>query len=490
MREELRGMGSAYLILLVSAIPGMLLFWRADHVLNYRDRQRLETEAVQARDQVEGCFRDVSQVLHGVRGIFLASQEINGQEWNLILDSVGFTESSTGFRDLGFALRVKAADLEKHTKDYQAVRNGYRVFPGGDRPEYFPIIFLRDQKLGDVKALGWDPHSSSARRAVMEAARDLGNPVATPRIEMRQPGTLERMNGHIVYLPVFRDEISPATLEERREKLVGYVFTSCRPEQLWPAILPIKPDLLEFEVFEEKGHRVYASGTNVSELSIEMPVTAFGLNWRLRVNALKPFVNPVRPYALLGVFCGAMAVSLTLFSLARSQAQARADAERMADQWKAAESQLQAETERLAVTLRSIADGVITTDTSGRIVLLNRAAELVTGWTQGEAEGRLLSEVFKVLNEKTGEPMGNPAEGVLADGGVAEASAGGILRGRNGVERVVAESAAAIRNQKGQVIGAVLVFRDMTEKRRFERELLKASKLESVGLLAGGIAHD
>lgn len=490
MREEFRGMGAAYLILLVSAIPGILLFWRADHVLTYRDRQRLETEAVQARDQAETCFREVSHVLHGLRGFFLASQEVNGPEWNLILDSVGFTESATGFRSLGFAIRVLPDELERHTLENRAVRKDYQVLPEGERPEYFPIIFFRDQEIGDVKALGWDPYSSEPRRAAMETSRDFGIPVATPRIETRLPWIKGATKGHVVYLPVFRDEISPKTLEERRKKLVGYVFAACRPEQLWPAILPSKSGLLEFEVFEEKGHRLYASGTNISELSIEMPVSAFGLKWKLRVNALKPFVNPVRPYALLGVFCGATAVSLTLFSLARAQAGARADAERMADQWKAAEFQLQAETERLAVTLRSIADGVITTDTSGRIVLLNRAAELITGWTQGEAEGRSLSEVFTILDEKTGEPLANPAKGVLADGGVAEAGPGGVLRGRDGVERFVAESAAAIRNQKGQVIGAALVFRDVTEKRRFERELLKASKLESVGLLAGGIAHD
>ena len=159
-------------------------------------------------------------------------------------------------------------------------------------------------------------------------------------------------------------------------------------------------------------------------------------------------------------------------------------------QRKKAQEELAAEKERLAVTLRSIGDGVITTDVEGRIVLLNKVAEEMTGWSQEEAVGKTFSEVFNILNEKTRQPCRNPVEQVLATGSIMELENHTILIGRDGKERVIADSGAPIRDQEGRVVGAALVFRDITEKRKMEQELLKAHQLESIGVLAGGIAHD
>ncbi|MBI2353900.1 MAG: PAS domain-containing protein [Deltaproteobacteria bacterium] len=146
--------------------------------------------------------------------------------------------------------------------------------------------------------------------------------------------------------------------------------------------------------------------------------------------------------------------------------------------------------ERLAVTLASIGDGVITFDTEGRAVMLNGVAEWLCGWSQAEASGRLLEEVFPIINEKSGLPQDNPVSRVLASGSIVELANNTILVARDGERRVIADSAAPIRDRGGNVIGVVLVFRDLTEKRAIEEELFKARKLESLGVLAGGIAHD
>jgi PAS domain S-box-containing protein len=157
---------------------------------------------------------------------------------------------------------------------------------------------------------------------------------------------------------------------------------------------------------------------------------------------------------------------------------------------KKAENDLADEREQLAVTLRSIGDGVITTDTQGRIVLLNTVAEILTGWSQQEAQGRPLTEVFNIIYEQTRKPCKNPTEKVLISGEIMGLANHTILIARDGKERKIGDSAAPIRDREGRIIGVVLVFRDVTEKHRLEEELLKVKKLESVGVLAGGIAHD
>ncbi|NPV06791.1 MAG: PAS domain S-box protein [Anaerolineae bacterium] len=155
-----------------------------------------------------------------------------------------------------------------------------------------------------------------------------------------------------------------------------------------------------------------------------------------------------------------------------------------------AQATLAAERERLAVTLRSIADGVIATDAQGRVTLLSKVAEDLTGWTEKEARGQPITKVFDILDPEDRQPMPHPVSRVLAEGKRTDFSNHTTLLTRTGTELLVEHSAAPIQDAEGATVGAVLVFRDVTEKHRLERELQRASKLEAIGLLAGGIAHD
>lgn len=148
---------------------------------------------------------------------------------------------------------------------------------------------------------------------------------------------------------------------------------------------------------------------------------------------------------------------------------------------KTVEANLATEKERLAVTLRSIADGVIATGTDGRIVLMNRAAEVLTGWPQEEAEGKDLAAVLRVLDPEIRQAIAGPVHGTGGDA---------VLLRKDGEERLISSSTAPIRDPEQRVTGSVIVVRDVTTERRAEEELVRAQKLESVGLLAGGIAHD
>ena len=148
------------------------------------------------------------------------------------------------------------------------------------------------------------------------------------------------------------------------------------------------------------------------------------------------------------------------------------------------------ERERLHVTLRSIGDGVITTDIEGKVVLINKIAEKFTGWHHQEAISRPIQEVFNIINEKTGQTRENPVDKVLASGKLISLENHAALKARDGTQRSIAVSAAPIFGPEGKIIGVVLVFSDVTEGKKREEELLKIKKLESLGVLAGGIAHD
>ncbi len=144
---------------------------------------------------------------------------------------------------------------------------------------------------------------------------------------------------------------------------------------------------------------------------------------------------------------------------------------RLVEEMKRTEETLARERENLAVTLHSIGDGVVATDTTSRVVMLNRVAEELTGWPQAEASGRALAEVFRIVNEKTGAPAEDPVRRVLESGHVVGLANHTVLVSRDGKQVAIADSAAPIRGRGGEILGAVLVFRDVTQARQAEEAL-------------------
>lgn len=131
------------------------------------------------------------------------------------------------------------------------------------------------------------------------------------------------------------------------------------------------------------------------------------------------------------------------------------------------EQSLAEQKEWFRTTLASIGDAVITADTEGRVTFLNAVAQGLTGWTQGEAAGQPLTEVFRLLNEQTRQPVENPFERVLGEG---------VVVARDGTETPIEDSAAPIRDGAGHITGVVLVFHDVTKRRRAETDLRESEE--------------
>jgi PAS domain S-box-containing protein len=125
--------------------------------------------------------------------------------------------------------------------------------------------------------------------------------------------------------------------------------------------------------------------------------------------------------------------------------------------------------EWLRVTLASVGDAVITTDTQGRVTYLNGVAQCLTGWELDEAVGKPLERVFHIINEQTRQPVENPALRALREGVIVGLANHTLLVAKDGTERPIDDSAAPIRNGHGTVAGIVLIFRDITERREAER---------------------
>ncbi|MGF7180271.1 ATP-binding protein [Tunturiibacter psychrotolerans] len=147
--------------------------------------------------------------------------------------------------------------------------------------------------------------------------------------------------------------------------------------------------------------------------------------------------------------------------------------------------------QQLRTTLESIGDGVITCDAEGRIQMMNPVASELTGWSQPEAGGHQLEDVFRIVDETTREPVETPVAKVMRlDKIVGMANHHTILLRKDGTELDISDSGAPIRDKSGNTIGIVLVFRDITMERKTQEALIANEKLAVAGRLAATIAHE
>ncbi len=161
------------------------------------------------------------------------------------------------------------------------------------------------------------------------------------------------------------------------------------------------------------------------------------------------------------------------------------------------ERELVATRDRLRITLASIGDGVIVTDCEGRINFMNRVAEELSGWSNDAAEGKPIEEVLTLVRKDDSQPVQNPVSEALKTRNVVGLANHTVLISRDGRRVPIDDSASPIRVADGETIGGIMVFRDISERRKneaLERERheqqLEIARLESLRRMAGGIAHD
>ena len=130
----------------------------------------------------------------------------------------------------------------------------------------------------------------------------------------------------------------------------------------------------------------------------------------------------------------------------------------------------------MSITLKSIGDGVIATDTEGRITRMNAVAETLTGWTLAEGEGLPLAEVFRIFNAQTRQPKVDSLTRVTETGHADGLTNDTVLIARDGTERQIADNAAPIFDSAGRTVGTVLVFHDVTVEHEMQKALRESEE--------------
>jgi PAS domain S-box-containing protein len=507
LRRHARDFWISWLVLVIGvALTLMSAGWTRQQV-RHRQQTAFEEAKAQILHTVELYFSAYYNILNGLKSAFARDELITAKEFKDFLEAFGLRQNHVGIYDVGFVQRVRPQDRTEFIRRVKSIDSEVQtpVF-SPDRAVDYALIYWDDFARPDLGVPGLNQLNDPPRAAAMDKAIDTGEVACTEKLDVWVGAEKTLPHGFILYAPVYRNGARIETAAERREAAVGLVYASFLARDCWREIYdragapPV--DLEVYDGVERRQDRLWFDSDGVSRglprpaghtsPSFETILARGGLGreWTFYFASLPAFESALETRLPLLVLLGGLAVTIALSGLSLAQARSRRHAELLAARLQASNAQVEAQKERLAVTLSAVDDGVMVTDGQGSVAFMNRAAEQLTGGDEVRWSGKAIAELLEIADPQSGEVLPCPLGQVLQTGETFCPSKPISLRAKGHAPHLAAVTVAALRDATGATLGAVVVFRDVTERQRLIEEQMKSSKLESVGLLAGGIAHD
>ncbi len=377
-----------------------------------------------------------------------------------------------GYNELGsYEKKRKSAGLSDYSVHELGIEQQRQ--PVGKRLFHFPLALIQPDKPAFTKHLGYDIYSSPEAQEAIKQVINTGRSAASTPGELIGGGY-----GSTLFKPVYSSKLETGTEQERLAKTVAIAAVQLHfDKQFFPRdSLPGLTVQLTYghsrEDREARGvkeiyqHTASPNDSTISwfpQLSFNSTIPLAGKELRLSLSRQTGWQDLRLGMILMFVALISLAFWAFLRLIKRPLA------------WYGSE-QYQHEVlyrakERAEVTLHSIGDGVITTDLKGNVDYLNQVAEQMTGWRDKEAHGRPLKEVFNVVNENTRESELGNLDNILKDGEKIKVTSSPVLLQRQGEEYVIENTMAPIRQRGGSIVGAVIVFHDVSHVRSMARQL-------------------
>ncbi|CAN7216648.1 CHASE domain-containing protein [Massilia sp. LjRoot122] len=522
-RLPLPGGGNAPLLLamLVFLVTSLVTFSAWTSARLTAEAQLLRTFDYRTRDMVFSIGRRMAvyeQVLRGARGYLRGSVELDRSAWAEYYGLQRLDQSFPGMEALGIATIIPPARLAAHQAAIR--RQGhpdYAVHPDGPRNMYTSITHIEPFGGRNLRAFGFDMYSEPVRRAAMERARDSGLAALSGKVVLVQEGVNHAgagatQAGTLMYLPVYRAGQLAGTVEQRRKAIVGWVYAPFRMHDLMRGLGGAHSTDLDIEIHDGEpagGATLLYRSPNASahkgRLRASAQIVPGGRTWTITMRssaALEDSLDTTRPrlVALTGIGLSFL-LSLVVWLLASERRRALQLAQGMTLELRQSHDQVASEQKRIQVILENAPDAFVAVDAAGRITDWNAQASRLFGWSAAQAIGR---DVRELLPEDRRAAFGAGFEDYARGGDCAMLGAPTelLVVDREG-RRIPAEvTVAQLTTAEG--FGATAFVRDIRQRKEAEareqqrqqgldearQALARAQKLEAVGKLTGGVAHD
>jgi len=465
------------------------------HNREYQDRQKeFAFASSEIQLNIKTRLTANAQVLYGGAAYFDSSNHISRDEWRLFVAGLRLDLHLPGIQGIGFATVIPREKYEEHV---QAIRAEgfptYTIRPAGDRTLYSSIIYLEPFRDRNLRAFGYDMFSEPIRRAAMELARDENRAALSGRVVLVQETNKDIQAGTLLYVPVYRHGMPTSTVEERRNAIMGWVYSPYRMNDLMQGILqgwerrdlgqslrlrifdgkPASPDSLLYDSLASS-----QAGAERRDPEAHLSRIAFGgREWILEVSHTPGESGGFLSYSRVWTFATAgTLISLLFFSLVRSllgtRAQARAMAGRLLSELKENEDSYRRQfSDTSAPTLMvDIAEG--------RIIEANLAAARFYGCTRE----KLLDSRLTDFSTRASEELWHDLRTIAVGQGARIETR---QRLNDGSERDVELFLSRIRFGRNEALQAIII--DITPRREAEAALRRSDA--QVRLLFNSVAE-
>jgi PAS domain S-box-containing protein len=388
---------------------------------------RFSSSIHQTRDTIQDQFRTSIALLNAGKGLFAANPRVDRDVFRAFTNQLALRQQYPGIQGIGFSQYVPAA--KKAALIAQLQQNGFvrSIRPDYDRTEYHAILYLEPADRRNLTAIGYDMFTEPVRREAMERARDTGAPALSGRVRLVQEVDQRPQAGFLIYVPIYRNGMLPATVDERRAALQGFIYSPFRADDFIRGTFGTDADgLVDFSIYDgttpRPEHLLHRSFQLVSPLQqlAQSPLTQTttlniaGHPWTFVFTARPALAQTsAQRFVPLVMMLGGL-LSLILFTVMRSQVKARLASEKFARNLHVSEQELQEANVLLDTLINNAPLGIGIWDEHLRFVRLNDALVEINGIPQETHVGKTVAELlphFSTVTEslrqvvETGKPV-------------------------------------------------------------------------------------
>ena len=380
-----------YLILLVGLAFTAVVYYYFSKLTFEQDQSRFQKNVQELQDRIRLKVETSITLLRAGTGLFAASDEVDPIEFHRFVQQLDLQKNYPGIQGIGFSQSFTPAEKDALVRRMrQIVREDFHVWPDGPREEYTAIVYLYPPGNRNENAIGYDMFEEPVRRQAMEQARDTGAPAASGRVRLIQEPENPGQPGFLIYAPVYENNAPISSVEDRRQALLGFVYSPYRIDDFLSPITSAKTYDVSFEVYDspEVKPENFLYGTKDSAIPVDPrfthinPLDVAGRTWTLSY-AVKPSFErgSSRPLLKYTIIVGVL-LSFLFFAVTRAEVSARSRAEESAEEVRESEKAINEANQRA-------------------LSEYERLLERMSGLSQVLGTARELSPIFHGLREFT-----------------------------------------------------------------------------------------
>jgi PAS domain S-box-containing protein len=486
-----------YFVLAIGLLSTLLFSYYVWRTGEAKDLERFNTTTQELTTYVRGRPRLYIEVLRAATGLFAVSPSINPGQFQKFVERLELADQYPGVQGIGFLVREKRGAKGAFTTTRPEPRlEDFQVWLDKNENEYAPVLYFEPLDRRDP-ADDFAVHLDPACRAAMETARDTGLPATSSKVLLAPVTGENKQAGFLIYAPIYENDRTPKTIDERREALAGFVYSQFRAADFLKAVLAIKNtsdiDIRLYDGPQPSSENLLhdtATGSGSFESSKSPRFTTLtrvvvaGRTWTVAFASRPVFGSAANTATLYLTLVAGLLMTLLLYGLTYAQVNAAAAAEASAAELRVSEAKvrktlsdreraeeaLRESEERYRELVENANDIVFMLDLEGNVTSINKAVESITGYTQRELIGMNMSEFLTPRSTDSARRM---TERKLA--GEERTNYEVDVRAKGGRVFTLEISSRLAINQ-GKPVGVQGVARDITNRRLAEEALRQADQ--------------